>query len=85
VVEEFKEPHEVIFYLIVMVLLGIHLRHGFWSAFQSLGALNPKLRGVAYSAGAGFAVLIAIGFLILPVFLYLFASVPASGGVAVHP
>src|SRR5262249_39919236 len=37
VVETFKQPLWVAFYLGVMILLGLHLRHGFWSAFQTIG------------------------------------------------
>lgn len=80
VVETFKQPVWVAIYVAVMVLLGFHLRHGFWSAFQSIGALNPKVRPIAFSAGLVFALVIAIGFLLLPVFVYL--SPDPNAGVA---
>jgi len=70
VVEEFKEPGEVVFYVAVMLFLGMHLRHGFWSAFQSLGALNPRLEKPIYAAGLGLALLLAAGFLLIPLWLY---------------
>ena len=63
VVEVFKQPAWVLFYTVVMALLGLHLRHGFWSAFQSIGLLGPGLRPLAYSAGLAFAVIVAAGFL----------------------
>ena len=44
VVEKFKQLPFVIAYMAVMVVVGVHLRHGFWSAFQSLGALDSRLR-----------------------------------------
>ena len=71
VAETFQQPLWVIFYLGVMTLLGFHLRHGVWSAFQSVGLLDPRLRPIAYSAGAVVAVAIALGFFVIP--LYLFA------------
>ena len=37
VVETFKNPIWTALYVAVMILLGFHLRHGFWSAFQSIG------------------------------------------------
>lgn len=80
VVETFKQPIWVGIYVAVMVLLGFHLRHGFWSAFQSIGVLNPKLRPLAFSAGVIFAVVIAVGFLLLPIFVYL--SPDPNAGVA---
>jgi succinate dehydrogenase / fumarate reductase cytochrome b subunit len=80
VVETFKQPLWVGIYVAVMVLLGFHLRHGFWSAFQSIGALSPKLRPIAFSAGVVFAIVIAVGFLLLPIFVYL--SPDPNAGVA---
>jgi succinate dehydrogenase / fumarate reductase cytochrome b subunit len=79
VVEVFKQPPFVLAYVAVMLLLGVHLRHGFWSALQSLGALNPRLRGLAYSAGVVFALVMAFGFLVLPIYVYLFAPAPGAG------
>jgi succinate dehydrogenase / fumarate reductase cytochrome b subunit len=66
----------VIGYMASMVVLGVHLRHGFWSAFQSLGLLNERLRALAFSAGVFVAAILAFGFFILPLYVYLFA-VPA--------
>lgn len=80
VVEKFKQLPFVLGYMAAMVVLGFHLRHGFWSAFQSLGALNPRLRSLAFSAGLVVATLLAFGFFILPLYVYLFA--PA---LAAHP
>ncbi|EKD41595.1 MAG: Succinate dehydrogenase (Or fumarate reductase) cytochrome b subunit, b558 family, partial [uncultured bacterium] len=42
VIEQFQNPLIVAIYVGVMLFLGMHLRHGFWSAFQSLGAMNPR-------------------------------------------
>jgi len=71
VIEVFSRPVPVIMYCAVMILLGLHLRHGFWSAFQSLGAMNPKLTPLTYTVGVLVAVLIGLGFLALPVWIYL--------------
>ncbi len=75
VVETFQNPLWVAGYMAVMLLLGAHLRHGFWSSFQSLGLLDPRLRPLAYSAGAAFALVIALGFFVMPIYLLLFAKV----------
>jgi succinate dehydrogenase / fumarate reductase cytochrome b subunit len=69
----------------VMVLLGLHLRHGFWSAFQSIGALGPRWRPAMFSAGVLFAIVIAVGFLLMPIYVYLFVPLPAVGVAAVQP
>jgi succinate dehydrogenase / fumarate reductase, cytochrome b subunit len=72
ITDVFKNEAYVIGYIAVMILLGFHLRHGVWSAFQSLGANNPKLSPVLYTIGGIFAVLIALGFILLPVYVYFF-------------
>jgi succinate dehydrogenase / fumarate reductase cytochrome b subunit len=76
VLETFSREGYVIFYVSVMIFLGFHLRHGFWSAFQSLGAMNPRLTPVSYGLGVLLAIVIALGFIVLPVWIY------ATGGGA---
>ena len=82
VIETFKDPIPVVGYTLIMILLGFHLRHGFWSAFQSLGANNPKYMPLITTAGLAFAVIMAIGFLMIPICIYLFIDAPAASGVA---
>lgn len=71
VIEVFQEPVYVIWYVAAMVLLGFHLRHGIWSAFQSLGAYHPRYTPVIYTLGVLFAVVLGFGFLVIPVWIYL--------------
>ncbi len=59
-----------------MILLAFHLRHGIWSALQSLGAMNPRLTPAVYAVGGVLAALIAIGFLVLPLWIFF------SGGAS---
>jgi succinate dehydrogenase / fumarate reductase cytochrome b subunit len=54
-----------------MGLLGFHLRHGFWSAFQSLGGFHPRLTPFAYALGVAAGIILAFGFLGLPIWFYL--------------
>ncbi len=79
VVDWFQNPLVVGAYVTVMVLLGTHLWHGFWSAFQSLGANNPKYAPLIRTIGMAFAVLIAVGFLFLPIYLYFVDPAAAAG------
>jgi len=60
----------VIFYLAVVSLVVFHLRHGIWSALQSLAAMRPKASPLIYSLAFVFAVLLGLGFFALPVYLY---------------
>ncbi|HEY9842535.1 MAG: succinate dehydrogenase cytochrome b subunit [Candidatus Sericytochromatia bacterium] len=78
VVERFKDPWIMGAYAAVMLLLGVHVRHGFWSAFQSLGGYHPRYTPLIYSLGVLVAVLFAVGFLVLPVYIYFFAALPAT-------
>jgi succinate dehydrogenase / fumarate reductase cytochrome b subunit len=73
VVEVLKNPFMALFYSVVMVMLGLHLRHGFWSALQSLGATSPKTTQQVRLLGALIGVLLGVGFLILPAWIYFTA------------
>ncbi len=70
VVESFHNPVVVTFYCLVMAFMGMHLRHGFWSAFQSLGAANKRLTGPLYALAWGLALVLTLGFFILPLWIY---------------
>ncbi len=71
VIETFQDLKYVIGYVGIMILLGLHLRHGAWSAFQSLGVMNKKYTSAIYITGVIFALLISLGFIVLPVWIYL--------------
>ena len=76
VYETFKNPLYVVIYSGAMIFLGLHLRHGFWSAFQSLGAMNARLTKPVYALGVALAVLLAAGFLFIP--LWIFFDLPGA-------
>lgn len=71
VMETFSNIGWVIFYVGVMLLLSFHLRHGVWSAIQSLGAMKPRWSKGIYTLAFLLGILLAIGFLILPVVIYV--------------
>lgn len=62
----FQSIFNVAFYLLAVAALGMHLYHGSWSMFQTLGFNNQKydstLRGLALALG----ILIPVGFAIVP-------------------
>ncbi len=78
VVTAFKDPVKAWGYVAIMALLGFHLRHGFWSAFQSLGVLRPKWSPAIYTAAFVFAALMAVGFIALPVYMLYFGPNPET-------
>ncbi len=71
VVEAFRSPAYVIFYVISMIVLGMHLWHGFQSAFQTLGLNHPKYNSLIKGLGVLYSVLVAAGFAFIPVYMYL--------------
>ena len=70
VIEKFHNPFYAFGYAGVMVMLAVHLRHGIWSAWQSIGVLNSKISPLVYAIALLMAVLIAIGFIILPLSIF---------------
>ena len=68
--EKFQHPLYAFGYPLAILLLGYHLRHGFWSAFQSIGWITPKISGTVYTIGVAVAALIALGFAVVPLYIY---------------
>ena len=66
-VASFERPAVAIFYVIANVLLGIHIFHGAWSMFQSLGLNNPKFNRWRLSFARTFATIIVLGNVSFPV------------------
>jgi succinate dehydrogenase / fumarate reductase cytochrome b subunit len=68
-VDSFEVWWLTVIYLVAMAALGMHLRHGIWSAAQTLGLTNnARARRNANVLGVLFAVVIAGGFSLVPVF-----------------
>ena len=59
----------VVIYVFAMIVAAIHISHGLWSAFQTLGANHlkymPFLKGLSYV----FSLIIVLGFGFLPIYL----------------
>ena len=56
-----------LFYVVANVLLGLHLRHGAWSIFQSLGWSNPRFNAWRRAFASGFAGVVVVGNVSFPV------------------
>ncbi len=70
VIEKFHNPIYAFGYGGVVIMLAFHLRHGIWSAWQSIGLLNSKISPFVYAIALILAILIATGFVILPLSIY---------------
>ena len=53
-------------YLVSMVIVALHVRHGLWSAFQTVGINHPKYMPFIQKFSIVFAVVVGIGFFSLP-------------------
>jgi succinate dehydrogenase / fumarate reductase, cytochrome b subunit len=55
-----------VFYLLALIALGLHLRHGIWSAVQTIAGPDTKWRKRTQAISLAVAVLIVAGFAIVP-------------------
>lgn len=67
--EAFNSPTYVLLYVLAMAVVGLHVSHGLWSAFQTLGANHPKYMPLIRAGGIGLAVILGVGFAFMPVFV----------------
>lgn len=61
----------VLFYVASMFFLALHLKHGFWSAFQTLGLSHKKYTPIIKLLGLAYSILIPLGFAIIPIYFYV--------------
>jgi succinate dehydrogenase / fumarate reductase cytochrome b subunit len=71
VIARFSILWVVIFYLIALLGLGFHLHHGFQSAFQTLGMNHPVYTPIIKGLGILYTVVVTLGFMIIPVVIYV--------------
>ncbi|MFT5142222.1 MAG: succinate dehydrogenase / fumarate reductase cytochrome b subunit [Rhodothermales bacterium] len=67
---KFALPVYAFGYTAIMLLLIMHLRHGVWSALQSLGAMKPSISSLVYAIGGLLGAGIGAGFILVPLALY---------------
>jgi len=67
VVEGFQQPAASCFYIVGMILLCMHLSHGFGSLVQTLGLNSGRLAPWLVNGGRALAVIICIGYIAIPI------------------
>lgn len=60
-----------ILYIISAILLGLHLGHGFWSSFQTIGFANNIWLKRLQVIGKIYAVIVAVGFSVIPLYFLI--------------
>lgn len=69
--EVFQELWVVVAYVAGCISLGYHLAHGFQSAFKTIGVHNKRYHGMLSTIGYAFAIIIPLGFAMMPISFYL--------------
>ena len=67
VITGFQHPAITIFYIVAVLLLSMHLYHGLWSMFQSVGVSHPRYTPRLKRFAAIFAIFVAVGYISIPV------------------
>ena len=70
-VTAFNELWYVLFYVLSMVVLAIHLKHGVESVFQTLGIKTRRYVSLIHKAAYGFALIVPAVFASIPIYLYV--------------
>ncbi len=65
-VHKFTHPLRVVAYMVAFIFLGLHLAHGFTSAFQSVGA--NSLRKKLENLGKAYSIIVPLGFIIIALY-----------------
>jgi len=60
-------------YVIAMIVVAIHVSHGFWSLFQTLGANHPKYMPLIQKLGIAVSLVFGIGLGFVPIFISFIA------------
>ena len=65
----FANPIQMILYIAAMIVVAVHVSHGFWNLFQTLGANHPKYMPAIKALGIILAVVLGVGFGFIPVYV----------------
>ena len=65
----FANPVQMFLYVAAVIVVAVHVSHGFWSLFQTFGANHPKYMPAIKALGLLFAILMGVGFGFIPVYV----------------
>lgn len=77
-IDMFANPVWTVFYLVAMLVIGIHLFHAISSAFQTLGLAHQKWTPVIEVIGIAYSIVIAVGFAVEAAFSCYIAHQPET-------
>ncbi len=67
--QTFENPFYVFIYIAAMIVAAVHVSHGFWSAFQTIGANHPKYMPLIMVLSIVFSLAVGFGFGLLPIYV----------------
>lgn len=70
-VHKFANPMRVAAYVVAFIFLGLHLAHGFTSAFQSMGG-SASRKKTLQTIGKAYSIIIPLGFIFIALYHHLF-------------
>ncbi|KPA10492.1 succinate dehydrogenase (or fumarate reductase) cytochrome b subunit, b558 family [Candidatus Magnetomorum sp. HK-1] len=65
------QPVYLSIYVFAMIIVGIHVNHGFWSAFQTLGIDHPKYMPAIRTFSIIYSLILGFGFGFIPIYIML--------------
>jgi succinate dehydrogenase / fumarate reductase cytochrome b subunit len=75
VIEEFNKPLVSLSYIAVLAITILHLSHGAWSAFTSLGMKHGETSKKVQVGAYIFAIVLMLGFISIPLYILVSGSV----------
>ncbi len=66
----FQKWYFLAIYLVALILVGMHLRHGIWSFFQTMGLDSPQRNSALRHGSTALAVILVVGFGAIPVLFF---------------
>ena len=69
VTQTFENPIYVVIYILAMIVVALHVSHGLWSAFQTIGANHAKYMPFIMALSIVFSLAVGFGFGIIPLYL----------------
>ncbi|KOV58966.1 succinate dehydrogenase [Streptomyces sp. AS58] len=66
-IDTFSTWYSNVIYIVAVLAVGLHIRHGFWSAAQTLGVGSRTRDRALKTTANGLALLLTVGFLAVPV------------------
>lgn len=72
VATSFKDPIFVGWYVFCLIILALHIGHGFASSLQTLGFGHPRMKAASGMLAKGLAIYVSVGFILQPIYMFFF-------------